>query len=151
MKNHSQKQLFNEIMNVIDKEKLIGRALIYNQAINYSVYVPELYKTTARLGGVFVNPALIEPFGLTLLEAAAAGVPLAATKNGGPVNIIKNCKNGLLFDPRKRKDISKAILKLIDDRKMWNRFSKNGAKCVKAHYSWDTTAKREMKVLETLL
>ena len=146
-----QKNLFNEIVDVIDKEKLIGKALIYNKAINYSLYVPELYKTTARLGGVFVNPALIEPFGLTLLEAAAVGVPLATTKNGGPVNIIKNCQNGLLFDPKKPKDISKTILKIISDKKMWKKFSECGARKVKNHYSWDTTAKREMEVLKSLL
>lgn len=37
--------------------------------------------------GVFVNPALVEPFGLTLIEAAAYGLPMVATKNGGPVDI----------------------------------------------------------------
>lgn len=35
--------------------------------------------------GVFVNIALQEPFGLTVIEAAAHGVPTVATKNGGPV------------------------------------------------------------------
>ena len=33
--------------------------------------------------GVFVNIALQEPFGLTVIEAAAHGVPTVATKNGG--------------------------------------------------------------------
>jgi sucrose-phosphate synthase len=39
--------------------------------------------------GVFINPALVEPFGLTLIEAAAHGLPMVATKNGGPVDIHK--------------------------------------------------------------
>lgn len=43
--------------------------------------VPSLQATR----GVFVNPALQEPFGLTVIEAAAHGVPTVATKNGGPV------------------------------------------------------------------
>lgn len=41
--------------------------------------------------GVFINPALVEPFGLTLIEAAAHGLPMVATKNGGPVDIHKVC------------------------------------------------------------
>jgi hypothetical protein len=36
---------------------------------------------------VFINPALVEPFGLTLIEAAAHGLPVVATANGGPVGI----------------------------------------------------------------
>ncbi len=42
--------------------------------------VPALYRLAAARGGVFVNPALNEPFGLTLLEAAACGLPVAATR-----------------------------------------------------------------------
>ena len=33
--------------------------------------------------GVMLNVALIEPFGLTVLEAAACGVPVVVTNNGG--------------------------------------------------------------------
>ncbi len=44
--------------------------------------------------GVFVNPALQEPFGLTLIEAAAHGAPIVATCNGGPVDIVKTLSNG---------------------------------------------------------
>ena len=48
---------------------------------------------------MFINPALTEPFGLTLLEAAASGLPIVATNDGGPRDIIANCQNGLLIDP----------------------------------------------------
>jgi len=61
--------------------------------------IPRVYRAAAISGGVFVNPALTEPFGLTLLEAAASGLPLVATENGGPVDIISNCENGILVDP----------------------------------------------------
>ncbi|KAF3671650.1 hypothetical protein FXO38_06480 [Capsicum annuum] len=37
--------------------------------------------------GVFINPTLDEPFGLTLIETAAHGLPMVSTKNGGPVDI----------------------------------------------------------------
>jgi glycosyltransferase involved in cell wall biosynthesis len=46
--------------------------------------------------GVFVNPALVEPFGLTLIEAAAYGLPMVATKNGGPVDIQRVSVSGLV-------------------------------------------------------
>src|SRR5690606_16023806 len=50
--------------------------------------VPEIYRAAARSGGVFVNPALTEPFGLTLLEASASGLPVVATDDGGPREIL---------------------------------------------------------------
>ena len=50
--------------------------------------VPELYRLAASTKGVFINPALTEPFGLTLLEAGATGLPIVATNDGGPRDII---------------------------------------------------------------
>ncbi len=61
--------------------------------------MPELYRLAAASKGVFINPALTEPFGLTLLEAGATGLPIVATNDGGPRDIIANCRNGLLIDP----------------------------------------------------
>jgi sucrose-phosphate synthase len=42
---------------------------------------------------------LQEPFGLTLIEAAAHGVPIVATSQGGPVDIVSTLGNGVLIDP----------------------------------------------------
>ena len=50
-----------------------------------------------KLKGVFVNPALTEPFGLTLLEASSCGLPIISTNDGGP-KICSKCENGLLVD-----------------------------------------------------
>ena len=69
----------------------------------------------AAAGGVFVNPALHEPFGLTLIEAAAAGVPVVATCNGGPAEIVSTIGHGALVDPRDPAGIAKAIKGIIDD------------------------------------
>ena len=49
--------------------------------------------------GVFVNIALQEPFGLTVIEAAAHGVPTVATKNGGPVDILATLHHGAAGGP----------------------------------------------------
>ena len=45
------------------------------------------------------SDALQEPFGLTLIEAAAHGAPIVATSNGGPVDIVNTLGNGVLVDP----------------------------------------------------
>jgi sucrose-phosphate synthase len=106
--------------------------------------VPQIYRLAAATGGVFVNPALTEPFGLTLLEAAASGLPLVATENGGPVDIIGHCDNGLLVDPLDKAAISKALLKLLADKKLYRSMQENGISKVREHYSWQAHAQRYM-------
>jgi len=76
--------------------------------------VTALYERAAA-GGVFVNPALHEPFGLTLIEAAGAGVPVVTTRNGGPAEIVSRIGHGILVDPRDDADIAAACLRIIGD------------------------------------
>ena len=44
--------------------------------------------------GAFVQPALYEAFGLTVIEAMTCGLPCFATNRGGPAEIIKNGLSG---------------------------------------------------------
>ena len=59
----------------------------------------ELYRVIADKKGIFVQPGLFEGFGLTVLEAMISGLPVIATKYGGPLEIIQNNKNGFHIDP----------------------------------------------------
>jgi len=112
--------------------------------------VPELYRIAAEKRGVFVNPALTEPFGLTLLEALACGLPIVATHDGGPRDIVKNCKTGTLVDPTDTNAIASAIKDILVHPDKWNKFSKNGILNTRKFYSWANHAAtycHEMKKL----
>ncbi len=113
--------------------------------------IPEVYRAVSAGGGVFVNPALTEPFGLTLLEAAASGLPLVATENGGPVDIISNCKNGILVDPLDAAAIADALLRLLEDREAWREASRNGLAGVRKHYTWTAHARSYLDQLRGLI
>ncbi|MBT8047195.1 MAG: HAD-IIB family hydrolase [Xanthomonadales bacterium] len=112
--------------------------------------IPDVYRFVAASGGVFVNPALTEPFGLTLLEAAASGLPLVATENGGPVDIISNCENGILVDPLDAPAIADALLELLTDRSGWKQAVRNGLKGVRRHYTWQAHAATYVEKLRSL-
>ena len=86
-----------EILLAIDSNDLYGKVAFPKQLTAEDV--AHLYRLAASSGGLFINPALTEPFGLTLIEAAASGLPIVATEDGGPRDIIANCSNGLLIDP----------------------------------------------------
>ncbi|MBE0570084.1 MAG: HAD-IIB family hydrolase [Ignavibacteriaceae bacterium] len=131
----NEREVLTEILLLMDKYNLYGKMAIPKRH-DTQTEVPELYRIAADTKGVFVNAALTEPFGLTLIEAAACGVPVVATDDGGPRDIIKNCQNGLLVDVTETKNISEAINKIIDDQNLWIQFSENGMRNVREHYTW---------------
>lgn len=113
--------------------------------------VAEIYRLAAKTRGVFVNPALTEPFGLTLLEAAASGLPIIATQDGGPRDIIQHCKNGELIDPLDADQMGETILEALENRSQWNRWSKNGIQGTSRHYSWDGHVNKYITALQKIL
>ncbi|KAG5065959.1 hypothetical protein JHK86_009690 [Glycine max] len=69
------------------------------------------------------------------LQAVAYGLPVVATKNRGPVDILKALNNGLLIDPHDHKSIEEALLKLVADKNIWLECRKNGLKNIH-RFSW---------------
>ncbi|KAJ0025109.1 hypothetical protein Pint_07216 [Pistacia integerrima] len=131
--SNSSSAVLTTVLKLIDKYDLYGQ-VAYPKHHKQSE-VPEIYRLAAKTKGVFINPALVEPFGLTLIEAAAYGLPIVATKNGGPVDIVKALNNGLLVDPHDQKAIADALLKLVADKNMWSDCRKNGLKNIH-RFSW---------------
>lgn len=113
--------------------------------------VPIIYRLAATSGGVFINPALTEPFGLTLIEAAACGLPIVATEDGGPKDIIENCQNGYLVDPLDKQQMAEALLKVLEDKANRKRLADNGIKGVRRHYSWQAHVEKYLKQIQPII
>ena len=142
-------EVFHELLVAIDRYDLYGKVSMPKHHLRNQVAM--IYRITAASGGIFVNPALTEPFGLTLIEAAASGLPIVATEDGGPRDIIGNCKNGFLIDPLEASTITEALLKLFKDKSLWNDFMQNGIKGVRENYSWDAHVKRYLHVIKPIV
>ena len=94
------------------------------------------------LGDVFVGPSQIEEgLGLVFLEAAAAGLPIIATRQGGIPEVVRNGFNGLLL---RRKDdsgeLAEKITRLLNDAPLRQRLGQQGREWVSANFSWEKTA-----------
>lgn len=113
--------------------------------------VPLLFRLAAISGGVFVNPALTEPFGLTLIEAAGSGLPIVATEDGGPRDIIGNCHNGVLVNPLDPGAIAAAIKELLADWERWQKCSLSGLEGVRRHYSWSAHAQAYLETVQPIV
>lgn len=88
-----------------------------------------------------------EPFGLTLIEAAAHGVPIVATTNGGPVDIVHTLGNGILVDPTREDKVAEALLELLTNGTTWDKYSSSGVTNINA-YSWSSHCMKCLSAVE---
>ena len=135
----NERDVLTGMLLLMDKYDLYGKMAIPKKH-DFEYEVPALYRIAAESRGVFVNPALTEPFGITLLEASATGLPIVATNDGGPTDILQYCNNGLLVDPTSVRAISRALKKIIADPEHWETYSRNGILNVRKHYTWQSHA-----------
>ncbi len=99
------------------------------------------------LADCFVLPSLSEGFGIAILEAQAAGVPVVASRIGGITDIIQEGETGLLAEPGKVQDIVGGVLKVHSDRA----FSQNLAKRAKIKlqdYKWENICQKVFEIYE---
>ncbi len=146
----NEREVLTEILLLMDKYNLYGRMAIPKRH-DTEHEIPQLYRIAAQSRGIFVNAALAEPFGLTLIEAAASGIPVVATDDGGPRDIIENCKHGLLVDVSNSDNIAEAIEKILENPDLWDTFSGNGIKNVSEHYTWEAHKETYLAEIERLL
>ncbi len=113
----------------------------------------ELYRVVADRHGVFVQPALFEAFGLTVIEAMASGLPTFATRFGGPLEIIEDGVSGFQIDPTRGEESADKIAEFLavcaDDPDLWNRVSTGGIERVAKRYTWELYAERLMTYART--
>ncbi|MGV1098311.1 sucrose synthase [Thiovibrio sp. JS02] len=101
----------------------------------------EAYRVIADRQGVFVQPALFEAFGLTILEAMHTGLPVFATQFGGPLEIIEHEKTGFLINPTNQAAMTAKLSEFFDDcaanPKHWHGIAKAGLKRAQTCFTWE--------------
>lgn len=106
----------------------------------------EVYRVIADQHGVFVQPALFEAFGLTVVEAMASGLPTFGTMFGGPSEIIADGVNGFLMNTSRPALIGRALEAFVKkqkkDPKTWDRVSRGGIERVTERYTWANYSER---------
>ncbi|BAT52832.1 sucrose synthase [Nostoc sp. NIES-3756] len=100
----------------------------------------EIYRVIADHQGVFVQPALFEAFGLTILESMISGLPTFATQFGGPLEIIQDRVNGFYINPTHLEETATKIVDFVtkceQDPNYWHTISKQAIDRVYSTYTW---------------
>ncbi|TKY44901.1 Sucrose synthase 6 [Spatholobus suberectus] len=110
----------------------------------------ELYRCIADTKGAFVQPALYEGFGLTVIEAMNCGLPTFATNRGGPAEIIVDGVSGFHIDPYNGDESSDKIADFFErcktDSEHWNRMSKAGLQRINECFTWKIYANKVLNM-----
>lgn len=132
-----------ELLELIDAYDLYGHVAYPKQHSRDAVAA--LFRHAFRTRGLLLAPSIHENFGLTLVEAAAAGVPVVSSGAGGMRDVLENCGHGVIADPADSAGFAAAISSLLADRERWRELSANGQRNVLRHYTWKKNVDNYLK------
>src|SRR6478672_7183848 len=137
--DHEEASEIEKLYQIIDQYNLHGRIRWLGVRLPKSDS-GEIYRVIADRQGIFVQPALFEAFGLTILEAMISGLPTFATQFGGPLEIIQNKVNGFYINPTNLEETAERILEFVSkcdhNPNYWYEISTRAIDRVYSTYTW---------------
>lgn len=128
-----------KLYNIIEQYNLHGKIRWLGVRLS-KVDSGEIYRIIAEHQGIFVQPALFEAFGLTILEAMISGLPTFGTQFGGPLEIIQDKVNGFYINPTHLEETASKILDFViqceQNPDYWHEISQAGIDRVYSTYTW---------------
>ena len=100
---------------------------------------------------LFVLPSRWEGMPLTILEAMSNGVGIISTRVGGIPEVIEHEKEGILIPPEDPEALARAVIKLLEDRKLRVKLALNAYKKVKEKYSIELYTKNILELYKSLI
>jgi sucrose-phosphate synthase len=146
----TEQEVLAEIREVVEGHGLWGK--ISGFGLQGQPALAAAYRLLAERGSVFALTAHYEPFGLAPLEAAAAGLPVVVTQNGGPSESLREgeVEYGVLVDPADVEDIARGLERVLGEEEMWEQFARRGRQRVLDRYTWERTAGNYLRVIEDI-
>ena len=99
---------------------------------------------------LFVFLSYMESFGMVLVEANAAGLPVVASNSPGCRDVVKNGINGLLVETGNSRVFAEKILDLLSNKNLYNQICKKILKDVK-EYDWDVIVGKYRKLYKSVI
>ena len=100
---------------------------------------------------LLVHPALMEGLGVSLLQAASAGLPIVACRAGGMPEAVRDGVNGLLVPPGNVAALGQAVERVLSDPELARNMGQAGRALVEREFSVDSMVEGNLKVYRELL
>ena len=137
--DNEERDEIEKLYRVIEQYNLYGKIRWLGVRLTKS-QSGEIYRVIADHQGIFVQPALFEAFGLTVLEAMISGLPTFATQFGGPLEIIQDKVNGFYINPTNLEETAEKIVEFVtkceQNPNYWYEISTRGIDRVCSSYTW---------------
>ncbi|GAA4033757.1 HAD-IIB family hydrolase [Sphingomonas rosea] len=134
-----QREVIAQLLDGLDRHDLYGSLALPKR--HGQSDIASFYAYARETGGLFVNPAATEPYGLTLTEAALHALPVVATCHGGAADIVAELGHGISADPSDEEAFIGGMLAVLGDRDRWAEAAAEGQARVRVH-SWERYAER---------
>lgn len=83
--------------------------------VTFTGHVDDVYERMAKWDCVVHASIIPEPFGLVVVQAMVAGIPVIASGEGGPAEVIRDGENGFLFEPRSQSSLAAVMGRVAVD------------------------------------
>jgi glycosyltransferase involved in cell wall biosynthesis len=100
---------------------------------------------------LYVHPALMEGFGIAVVEAMAAGKAVVATTTGGLPEVVAQEETGLLVPPGDAESLAAAVVSLLQDRVRREQMGRQGRARAHERFSLDASVARMEQVYGEVL
>jgi glycosyltransferase involved in cell wall biosynthesis len=105
--------------------------------------IPEIFRELA----IVVIASKQESFGLTAIEGMATGIPVVATRCGGPEEVIEHGKTGYLVALDDDGEMAQRLMELLADAELQQRMGQAGRKQVEQRFTVDRCVKKVEQII----
>ena len=109
--------------------------------------MPKVYSSA----DIYVQPSIIEPFGIAVLEAMACSRAIIGSQTGGMKDTIEDGKTGLLVPPGNVHELAQALIALIRDKGRRQEMGQNARKRVESLFDWQVITRQYLELYEQLV
>ena len=99
---------------------------------------------------IFIAVSTRESFGVSILEAAACGIPAITSDVGGLPEVNKHNETGLVIPPNQPEELAEKIINLYKNNELRKKLGHQARQRVKSDFSWDKSVSQMLKIYDKL-
>lgn len=128
----------------------IAKALGIAESVEFTGVRSDIQAQLHR-GSLVVLPSRVEGMPIALLEAMACGLPCIATRVSGSEDIIQHEINGLLVEPEDYTALAQALLTLLNNPELRQKYGHAARETIEKHYSLEHVTDMYVELYQRIL